>query len=128
MYGKAGILFVARFIDEPLERDIVSDYIDGYVSSTRRYSKYQETAPNFVTYYKLDHSESTSDYGLDNVEEIVGKNSPLKYNKIKNMPLYSVETMSPNFDYDEESGPSMEGTDSEAIILPETIEPSVNDF
>ena len=87
-----------------------------------------ESAPNFVTYYSKNFDASSSDFGLDNVEEIVGGNSPIKYNKIKNFPIYSVSEMNPSFDFDEESGLDISGTESEGIILPGTIEPQPDDL
>ena len=87
-----------------------------------------ESAPNFVTYYSKNFDASSSDFGLDNVEEIVGGNSPIKYNKIKNFPIYSVTEMNPSFDFDEESGLDISGTESEGIILPGTIEPQPDDL
>lgn len=113
--------------DDLQPKDIVNSYVSSYLSGTEKYSKFQAGAPSFVTYYSKDHENSTSDRSLDNVEEIIGDNSPLKYNKLKDFPLYSVTEMTPGMEWDEEWGVDKD-LESEAVILPGTIEPLPDDF
>lgn len=113
--------------DELQPKDIVNSYVSSYLSGTEKYSKFQAGAPSFVTYYSKDHEKSTSDRSLDNVEEIIGDNSPLKYNKLKDFPLYNVAEMNPTIEWDEEWGTEKD-LESEAVILPGTIEPLPDDF
>ena len=119
---------VGRFVGENIQRDIVNNYVDSYINATSDYSRFQDTAPNFVTYYSKDFSQSTTDYGLDAVDEVIGYNSPIKYHKIKNFPLYSVSEMNPNYDFDEDDGIGISGLESEAVILPKTITPQPDDI
>lgn len=108
-------------------KDIVNNYVSSYLTSTERYSKFQADAPNFVTYYSKDFEKSTSDISLDNTEEIIGSNSSLRYNKLKDFPLYSVGQINPNIEWDEETGLDS-SLETEALVLPGTIEPLPNDF
>lgn len=108
-------------------KDIVNSYVSSYLNGTEKYSKFQSSSPSFVTYYSKDQSNSTSDFGLDNVEEIIGSNSPLKYNKLKDFPIYGVAEMTPQTEWDEETGIDND-EESEAYILPNTIQPLPDDF
>ena len=46
-----------------------------------------------VTYYHIRGSASTTDVGYGDVEEILGKESPIKFEKIDNLPLYGLDQM-----------------------------------
>lgn len=113
--------------DDLQPKDIVNSYVKSYLSGTEKYSKFQSGAPSFVTYYSKDFDSSTSDMSLDNVEEIIGYNSPIRYNKLKDFPLYSVNEIDPMLEFNEDVGISHE-LETEAVILPGTIEPLPDDF
>src|SRR5699024_8940714 len=59
--------------------------------------------------------------------EVVGYESPNRYNKIENVPLYSVEEALPDITYDGMSGITSE-TEFTAIVIPDTILPNVDDL
>lgn len=117
---------MGKFVQQP-EVELLNKYFDNYVDATERYSKYQQGSPYFVDYYQLDLSTSTSDQGLNNVAEVVGGESPLKYKKIKDFPIYLEGEVPFNQQLEEDSGftPESEGT---AIILPGTIIPNHDDL
>ena len=75
---------MARFIDTPNERTLVNKYVDSYMNGVNQYAKYIDSTPSFATYYSRDVDRSTENPGLGQVKEIVGMESPLRYNKIKN--------------------------------------------
>lgn len=108
-------------------KDIVNSYVSSYLNGTEQYSTFQDSAPNFVTYYSKNQQFSSSDHGLDNVEEIIGTNSPLRYNKLKDFPIYGVSEATPQTNWDEDFGVNLD-QDSEAFILPNTIQPLPDDF
>lgn len=93
-----------------------------------QYSKYLERNPIFATYYHASEVFSTRDTGTGNVSDIVGKNSPFRYNKILNFPLYNFPEFKPNLDYDPSTGIDIEMDISDITILPNTIKPRENDL
>ena len=89
-------------------------------------SRFIDTTPSFTTFYHIDVDESTTDEGFLDVAAIIGNNSPIRYNKIENFPLYGIEQMVLELqDTDSGLDSSYEG---EAVILPGTIKPLQNDF
>lgn len=90
------------------------------------YNKFMESRPIFITYYSQDSILSTSDTGLQSVERLVGPNSPIKYNEIKDFPLYGTQLSQIDID-DGDYGLNPEFR-SEGVILPGTITPKIGDF
>ena len=121
---KGGTLLLARLIPH---KEIIKNNINDYLEKTTGfYSRFQQTPPTFVTYYSQDRLTSTYDVGLENVIEVVGRESPIKYNKITDFALYGIETgtlqtelgdfgMDTNFEGD-------------ALVLPNTIRPYPDDL
>ena len=73
---------MGKFIQEKnVEQKVLNNYFDNYLDTTDRYSKWLQGSPTFVTYYSINLENSTQDRGLNNVTEIVGGESPIKYNK-----------------------------------------------
>ena len=117
---------MGRFIDHE-DKKIVNQYIESYMESIIDYSKFQRGTPTYVTYYSIDFHSSTADRGLGEVLENIGSESPLKFNKILNFPLFATEEMIPELNYDEELGLDTD-LNSTALILPDTIEPQIGDY
>ena len=90
------------------------------------YVKFLEQKPTFTTYYHINKQESTTDKGLKMPEKMIGIKSPLRYNKIFGFPLHGIENIQLQLD-DSEIGLDSE-YEGEAIILPNTIHPTVDDF
>lgn len=108
-------------------KSMINDNISSYMNSTGEYSRYFQNAPNFVTYFALDMQHSKNDPGLGNVIEVVGNESPLRYNRINNLPLFNIDEVQPQFEYNEDTG--MEGTmEGQAVLAPGTIQPQPNDY
>ena len=91
-----------------------------------QYSLFLEKNPTFVTYYHINNVNSITDTGLLNIESILGRNSPLRFQRIADLPIYGLDYIKLDLS-DEEEGlnSSFEG---DAIILPNTIKPVPNDF
>lgn len=108
-------------------KNIISKQLESYQDKLNDASSFLEGSPTFVTYYNKNNDLSTEDVGLGGVIEIVGGESPIKYNKILDFPVWNIEELQPDLDFDEEMGlnTSLETT---AIILPETIKPLPDDF
>ena len=89
-------------------------------------TRFLDKSPVFVTYYHVSADEVTTDGGYKDVEEIYGKNSPLRYKKIENFPLYGLDTVQLAIqDTDQGLDTDYQG---DAVSLPNTIKPLQNDF
>ena len=109
------------------EKDFINNNIFKYEDKlNNQFSRFQEQTPTYVTWYNICVAESTVDLGFSNVERVIGYNSPIKYNEIKNFPVYGMEAIQLSLDDDEEGlDTEYEG---EVTILPDTIHPLPNDF
>ena len=66
-----------------------------------QYSKYLDKNPFFITYFPINKVHSRSDVGTGGVNSDLGKNSPVRYNQINNLPAYNFPEMKPDVEYDE---------------------------
>lgn len=115
---------MGKFIEE---KAVIETYLDNYVKTTNDFSRFIEGSPNFVTYYSKDIQASTEDITLGGVLEVVGTESPIKFNKIQNFPIYNMEEINPNLELSDDMG--LDTTvESTGIILPNTIKPLPNDY
>ena len=115
---------MAQFIQQSqLIQNNVEKYQDRFSS---QFNRLQQQPPTYVTYFHINNIESLTDTGLQNVEKIIGKNSPLRYNEVKNFPLYGIGQIQLNLS-DQEEGLNVD-YDGQALFLPNTIEPLPNDF
>ena len=90
------------------------------------YSIFLESRPTFTTYYHVNKIRSKTDRGLKGPERLNGIMSPIRYNKLMNFPLYGIEQIQLQLEEEDEGLTS--DYNSEAIILPNTIHPSVDDY
>lgn len=91
-----------------------------------QYARFLDKSPTYVTYYNINNIETTADSGFGGVERILGANSPVRFNEVKDFPIYGIDQIVLSLS-DELQGPdtSYEG---EAIILPNTVKPLPNDI
>lgn len=108
-------------------KDTLNGYVQSYMDGTDEYSKYFESAPNFVTYFSVDSKASMADGTLGSVIESLGSESPLRFNKILDLPIYGVEEIVPQTEFDEDTG-RREQVEGSAILLPGSIQPQPEDF
>lgn len=119
---------MGKFLQEKEpERNLLNNYTDSFLDATNRYAKWQQGAPTFVTYYSIKLESSTSDQGLNNVMEVVGNESPIKYNKIEAFPIYLDGEINFIQQLEEDAGFDAESSGS-AVILPGTIIPQNDDL
>ena len=89
-------------------------------------NKYVENGAILTTYYSQRENSITVDRGLQDIDQLFGKKSPLRYNKIKNLPLYGFGQANPeNTDENQIEDINVEG---DCLILPTTIVPKQSDF
>lgn len=83
--------------------------------------------PVLVTYWNLNDTVSTANSGTDTIDKNLGPDSPNRYNKIENFPLYgTVRDLLPEITQDD-ALLDLE-MNCEAVILPDTIRPSTYDY
>ena len=105
---------------------ITSSNVRHYIEqATRDYSTFLNSAPTFCTYFSKNHLKSTYDRGLENINEVVGADSPIIFDQIDNVPIYKIENASFGTEITD-FGVSGNVTSS-AIVLPNTIVPSTDD-
>ena len=115
---------MGKFLDE---KAIVNRNIESFVNYLNDTGRYIEGNETSVTYYHKNNKASYEDVGLGNVVEIIGSESPIKYNRIENFPLYAMSELNLTYDYDEESSLDTP-LDGSAVILANTIKPLENDY
>lgn len=54
-------------------------------------ARYQDTTPTYVTYYHINNDETLVDAGFKDVQSIIGFRSPIRFDEIKNFPLYGLD-------------------------------------
>lgn len=119
---------MGKFLQEDaLERETLNNYFDNYLDTTEQYSKWFQGAPTFVTYYSINLEGTTQDQGLNNVMEVVGGESPVKYNKIENFPIYLDSELNFTLSLEEDAGFDNESEGS-GTVLPGTIVPQNDDL
>ena len=91
-----------------------------------RMNKYIENGAMLVTYFSLDQNSSTVDRGLQNIEKLFGKESPLRYNMIEDFPLYGFGQANP--ENTDENNMNDFTESGQCYIIPSTIMPRVNDY
>ena len=92
-----------------------------------QYSKFLDKNPTFVEYYHINQALSMADVGSQSVKQEIGRNSPIRYNKIKEFPLYGLSDLKPEIEYDE-NGLDTNLDLSGLIMLPGTIRPIPGDY
>ena len=53
-----------------------------------QFSKYLDTDPMFITYYAVNMAQSRADIGTDAIEDVLGPESPIRFNKILRYPIF----------------------------------------
>lgn len=91
-----------------------------------QYSRFLQQSPTITTYFRINANASTVDLGTMNIERPIGDNSPLRFNKVTNFPMYGLEEAAFSLDDDAE-GLDMNFSSS-AIIIPNTLDPYPGDY
>ena len=108
------------------DQEIIENNIqDKFKVYQTEFSRFYDKPPVFVTYYNYDKN-SLNDLGLENVEANFGRDTPTKYNKISDVPIFSFSQLSMEGSF-EETGFNT-NSDGEGVIVMDTITPYVGDF
>ena len=91
------------------------------------YALYTDKKAVLVTYYNLNTTRSTLDEALKIPYSNLGKNSPLRFNKIEDFYIYGIDRISTNIS-NAEFGLESDDIGGDGIILPNTIQPYPGDY
>lgn len=92
-----------------------------------QFSKYLEKNPMFITYYSINQQMSRADTGIGSVVERIGTNSPIRYNEIRELPVYNFPELKPDAQNDETTGIDVELELTGLVIPPNTVKPTPED-
>jgi hypothetical protein len=107
---------------EEITQNLVTTYLK---NATQDYSVFLKSAPTFITYYSKNAFLSTYDKAFQTAFQTIGAESPIKFDKIKNLPIYSVQNSS--FGTEITDFGISGDVKSNAIIIPNTVIPMVDD-
>lgn len=115
---------MGKFLDE---KAIVNRNVERFNNYVNETTKYIEGNATMVTYYQKNVGASIEDVGLGNVVELVGAESPIKYNRIENFPLYAMSEINLAYDYSEEThlDTPIEGS---AVVPANTLKPNTDEL
>ena len=110
-------------------RRVVDANLQSYIEQgTQHYARLFGKSPTFVTYYAQDPDASMVDVNLGGAIQLVGPESPIRYQVIHDFPIYGVSEADVSSAYEELQGIVSSNIRGEAYCLPGTIEPNENDF
>lgn len=93
-----------------------------------RINKYTGAGRTIVTYYNIDDSNTTTSLGFDDAYQIIGPDSPLRYQRIKNFVLIGMSPLNPDNGNVGNTNIRNYNLSGEAFIIPGTVMPKENDF
>lgn len=116
---------MAKFISDP---SITSQIKEDFANQTfNRYNKFLNQRPMYVEYFSMDEVSSNFDRSLHGVETLLGDDSPLKFVKLVDFPLYQFNTSGASTTTSDVGSLEVEVT-GQAVILSEHGTPKVDDF
>lgn len=89
--------------------------------------KFTDRTPIFGVFYNVDEKKSTTLSGTDDIQNDIGNDSPLRFNKIYDCVMFGLEDWSKNKEDDEYKGMRIEN-DNISVIPLDSFEPIVNSF
>ena len=92
-----------------------------------RINKYTGDGRTLVTYYNINDSATSTSLGTDTHYQILGNDSPLRYDQIDNMVILGLTHLMPE-DTEQAFNVKNYNLSGEAFIIPGTIMPKENDF
>ena len=100
---------------------------DQYLHS--RINKYTGNGRTLVTYYNLNDANTTDSLGLETHYQILGPDSPLRFDRIENMVIIGLSPLQPQDTQTGGNAPIKNyALNGEGFIIPGTIMPKENDF
>ena len=115
-----------RILD--VQKHISDQYEKFKVRRTSQFLRFLDKNVDFVTYYNINKRLSTGELGNHNIDSYIGKDSPIRYNKISNLPVYGIASIQEMNEFDHDSGGfTGDGYNGDLIMLPNILEPTEGD-
>ena len=92
-----------------------------------QFAKFLNKNPIYVTYYALNHANSRADAGSGAVYEEIGEKSPLRFNKILQLPAFNFPELKPDVSMDE-GGYNIDMDINDIAFIAGTIRPKPGDY
>lgn len=92
-----------------------------------QFAKFLNKNPVFVTYYVVNQAQSRTDSGTGTAYEEIGPNSPIRYNKVKQLPAFNLPEMKPDV-INDEGGYDTEMDITDITFIAGTIRPKPGDY
>ena len=93
-----------------------------------RINKYTDAGRTIVTYFNINDANTSTSLGMETHYQIIGMDSPLRYDKITNMILVDFSPLAPNDTTASTTNVRNYDLSGEAYVLPNTVMPKENDF
>lgn len=93
-----------------------------------RINKYTGDGKTLVTYYNINDGQSSTSLGMETHYQILGRDSPLRYDRITNMILLAFSQLNPEETNASTTNVRNYSLSGEAFVIPGTIMPKENDF
>lgn len=93
-----------------------------------RITKYTGAGRTLVTYFNINDDKTSTSLGMATHYQILGTDSPLRYNQIEKFPLLGLTPMSPEEATASQTQVRDYALNGELYIIPGTIQPKENDF
>lgn len=93
-----------------------------------RLTQYTGDGRTLVTYYNINDQQTTTSLGMETHYQVLGVDSPLRFNKIKQFVLLGFSQLQPQEEQASQTQVRNYGLQGEAYIIPGTIMPKENDF
>lgn len=111
---------------------ISNSFIQGSLSELEKalnsnFTTFLDETPILVDYYNINDIMSTADTGYQNADAIIGEESPTRFNKIKNFPIYGLRPLIPDLETIDGGLIDM-SISGEVVTLPNTIRPTPGDY
>lgn len=93
-----------------------------------QYSKFLNKNLVYCTYLSKNTTMTRLDTGTGGIQKEIGRDSPLRFNKILNFPLFNLPEMIPELEVDEVTGADIQLELNDVVILPNTVHPTPSDY
>ena len=93
-----------------------------------RINKYTGSGRTLVIYYNINDQHTTDSFGMNDIYQFIGKESPLRYDKIVNFPLLDFSPLTPQESNASQTSVRNYALNGDAYVIPGTIMPKENDM
>lgn len=115
---------------------ILSTEQSAYIQSQQKYlsdlkvsqfAKFLNKNPIYVTFFPIINAQSSTDAGTGSIYEEIGPNSPIRFNKITNVPAFNMPELRPDV-INDEGGYDTEMDINDIAFIPGTVRPKPGDY